>query len=156
MIDRDLAARVLASRQDADALLQPELAARLAALLANRLNVEAYPVSANGIGPPHVFFASHFRDVLARAYALGVSDTLASALPLPRGPGRGRHPPAFLTDDQRSFLRRFIGRGWLSAIRDDPWEQETVDLALRKRWMRREYNEAHFTPKGREHLEPTP
>lgn len=53
-----------------------------------------------------------------------------------------------ITAEQSAFLARFTGRGWLHAIRDDAFEQEAVDLGLRKRWLRREYNEAHFTPKG--------
>lgn len=47
------------------------------------------------------------------------------------------------------FLSRFVGRGWLHATRDDPSEQRAVDLGLRKRWLRRELSEVHFTPKGR-------
>lgn len=55
--------------------------------------------------------------------------------------------------DHAKFLNRFVGRGWLSAVRADAFEQEAVDLGLRKRWLRRELSEVHFTPKGRTALE---
>lgn len=54
-----------------------------------------------------------------------------------------------LTEAQTAFLARFIPRGWLHAIRDDADEQAAVDAALRKRYLRRELSEAHFTPRGR-------
>lgn len=54
-----------------------------------------------------------------------------------------------LSTDHQTFLARFIGRGWLHADRDEPIEREAVDLALRKRWLRREGSEVHFTPRGR-------
>lgn len=57
-----------------------------------------------------------------------------------------------LTEAQRNFLSRFVGRGWLHATREDADEQAAVDTALRKRWLRREMNEAHFTPAGRQAL----
>lgn len=55
-------------------------------------------------------------------------------------------------DYTKSFLARFAGRGWLHGTRDDPAEQAAVDLGLRKRWLRRELSEVHFTPKGRQAL----
>lgn len=54
-----------------------------------------------------------------------------------------------LTGAQTTFLGRFVVRGWIHAIRDDPDEQVAIDIALRKRYLRRELSEAHFTPKGR-------
>lgn len=56
---------------------------------------------------------------------------------------------AKLTETQRAFLSRFVIRGWLHATRDDDMEQQAVDMALRKRYLRRELSEAHFTPAGR-------
>lgn len=53
----------------------------------------------------------------------------------------------------RSFLARFLGRGWLHALRDSEGEQAAVDMGIRKGWLRREMNEAHFTPEGRRVLE---
>ena len=47
------------------------------------------------------------------------------------------------------FLSRFVDRGWLHGTRDDAREQEAVDYGLRKRWLRRELSEVHFTPAGR-------
>lgn len=61
--------------------------------------------------------------------------------------------PLAITEDQSAFLARFAGRGWIHAVRDDAFEQLAVDLGLRKRWLRREGNEAHFTPAGRRALE---
>ena len=52
-----------------------------------------------------------------------------------------------------AFLSRFTGRGWLHGTRDDADEQAAVDLGLRKRWLRRELSEVHFTPKGRQALQ---
>jgi hypothetical protein len=60
--------------------------------------------------------------------------------------------PLTLTEDQKAYLARFIGRGWLSTTRETAEEQAAVDLALRKRWLRRELGEAHFTPAGRRAL----
>lgn len=57
--------------------------------------------------------------------------------------------PAKLTEAQAAFLARFVSRGWLHAIREEADEQVAVHIALRKRWLRRELNEAHFTPAGR-------
>ena len=57
-----------------------------------------------------------------------------------------------LTDSQFVFLSRFVSRGWLHAVRDDPMEQAAIHIGLRKRWLRRELNEAHFTVKGRRAL----
>lgn len=54
-----------------------------------------------------------------------------------------------LSEAQRAFLARFIGRGWLHGRRDDTIEQEAVDIGLRKRYLRRELSEVHFTPAGR-------
>lgn len=48
-----------------------------------------------------------------------------------------------------TFLARFVARGWLHAVRDDADEQRAVDYGLRKRWLRREMSEVHFTPAGR-------
>lgn len=48
-----------------------------------------------------------------------------------------------------SFLARFVGRGWLHAHRDDVLERAAVDYGLNMGWLRRELNEAHFTPLGR-------
>jgi hypothetical protein len=53
----------------------------------------------------------------------------------------------------RVFLCRFVKRGWLHGTRDDTAEQTAVDLGLRKRWLRRELSEVHFTPAGRAALE---
>jgi hypothetical protein len=60
-----------------------------------------------------------------------------------------------LTEAQRKFLNRFVARGWLSAIREDAFEQAAVDIALRKRYLRRQMSEAHFTPAGRSALSHT-
>lgn len=54
-----------------------------------------------------------------------------------------------LTKAHTDFLARFVDRGWLHATREDESEQQAVDLGLRRRWLRRELGEAHFTPKGR-------
>jgi hypothetical protein len=54
-----------------------------------------------------------------------------------------------LSNWQKSFLLRFINRGWLHARRESAEEQAAVDLGLRKRWLRRELSEVHFTPRGR-------
>lgn len=54
-----------------------------------------------------------------------------------------------LTEAQTAFLSRFVTRGWIHATRDDPDEQVAIDIALRKRYLRRELSEAHFTPAGR-------
>lgn len=48
-----------------------------------------------------------------------------------------------------AFLGRFISRGWLHGAREDQDEQDAVNIGLRKRWLRREMSEVHFTPKGR-------
>lgn len=56
----------------------------------------------------------------------------------------------------REFLNRFVNRGWLSAQRDCEDEQAAVDLGLRKRWLRKELSEAHFTPAGRLALQDLP
>lgn len=50
------------------------------------------------------------------------------------------------------FLVRFVDRGWLHATRDSPDEQMAVNFGLRYGWLRKELSEAHFTPKGRQHL----
>ncbi|WP_244421457.1 BrnA antitoxin family protein [Allomesorhizobium alhagi] len=34
-------------------------------------------------------------------------------------------------------------------MREDPDEQRAVDVAVRKKWLRRELREVHFTPAGR-------
>ena len=47
------------------------------------------------------------------------------------------------------FLRRFIIRGWLHGTREDAAEQAAVDFGLKRRWLRQEGSEVHFTPKGR-------
>ena len=57
-----------------------------------------------------------------------------------------------LTDEQFVFLGRFVARGWLHARRDDIAEQEAVEIGFRKRYLRREMSEAHFTPLGRKVL----
>lgn len=57
-----------------------------------------------------------------------------------------------MTEQQKKFLARFIVRGWIYAIRDAADEQAAVDAAFRKRWLRREMNEGHFTPAGRRAL----
>lgn len=54
-----------------------------------------------------------------------------------------------LTTEQATFLARFTGRGWLHAAREDAVEREAVDFGLRKRWLRREGSEVHFTQRGR-------
>lgn len=54
-----------------------------------------------------------------------------------------------LTEADCTFLSRFVSRGWLHGTRDNADEQRAVDLALRKRWLRRELSEVHFTPAGR-------
>ena len=57
-----------------------------------------------------------------------------------------------LTEAHLAFLNRFVARGWLHATRDNEFEQVAVDGGLRKRYLRRELGEAHFTPRGREAL----
>ena len=49
----------------------------------------------------------------------------------------------------KDFLSRFVARGWLHGKRDKANEQTAVDIGLRKRWLRRELSEVHFTPVGR-------
>lgn len=66
---------------------------------------------------------------------------------------RMRPKPHASEPEMRAFLARFIPRGWLHGTRDDKLEQEAVDLGLRRRWLRRELSEVHFTPKGRRALE---
>lgn len=56
---------------------------------------------------------------------------------------------AKLTEAHTAFLIRFVPRGWIHATRDDAVEQEAIDIALRKRYLRRELFEVHFTPAGR-------
>jgi hypothetical protein len=56
-------------------------------------------------------------------------------------------------DRAEAFLARFLGRGWLAATRENPFEQVAVDYGLRRGWLRRELSEAHFTPAGRSALE---
>lgn len=58
-----------------------------------------------------------------------------------------------MTQAQVNFLNRFVDRGWLHGTRDKPEEQAAVDAALRKRWLRREMSEVHFTPAGRRALQ---
>jgi hypothetical protein len=53
--------------------------------------------------------------------------------------------PIKLTEKQIAFLARFAPRGWMAYPRDDADEQEAVELALRKRWLRRELSEVQFT-----------
>lgn len=60
--------------------------------------------------------------------------------------------PSMTQDGCKIFLARFVGRGWLAAKRENPDEQAAVDMALRKRWVRRELSEVHFTPAGRRAL----
>lgn len=55
--------------------------------------------------------------------------------------------------EARRFLARFVARGWLSANRECIEEQYAVDLGLRRRWLRTEMSEAHFTPAGRRALD---
>jgi hypothetical protein len=55
--------------------------------------------------------------------------------------------------EARAFLCRFVDRGWLHGTRANTAEQAAVDLGLRKRWLRRELSEVHFTPAGRAALE---
>lgn len=57
------------------------------------------------------------------------------------------------TQAHTNFLSRFVSRGWLHADREDAAEREAVEIGLRKRWLRRELSEAHFTPAGRAALE---
>lgn len=57
-----------------------------------------------------------------------------------------------LSDHHLTFLRRFVDRGWIHGDRADPREKEAVQMALRKRWLRRELSEVHFTRIGREAL----
>jgi hypothetical protein len=57
-----------------------------------------------------------------------------------------------MDESQMMFLRRFVPRGWLHGTRDDVNEQSAVDEGVRKRWLRRELSEVHFTPKGRRSL----
>ncbi|MGY3581930.1 hypothetical protein ACVIGB_001147 [Bradyrhizobium sp. USDA 4341] len=54
-----------------------------------------------------------------------------------------------VSDCQKSFLLRFVNRGWLHGTRESVEEQAAVDLGLRKGWLRRELSEVHFTPRGR-------
>jgi hypothetical protein len=53
--------------------------------------------------------------------------------------------PLHISDEQVAFLARFAPRGWMAYPRDDADEQAAVDLALRKRWLRRELSEVQFT-----------
>jgi hypothetical protein len=53
----------------------------------------------------------------------------------------------------RTFLCRFVERGWLHRLRDNSAEQRAVNLGLREKWLRRELSEVHFTPAGRAALE---
>lgn len=54
--------------------------------------------------------------------------------------------------DRYLFLARFVSRGWLHALRVVEHEQEAVDYGLRSGWLRRQGDEAHFTPRGRRAL----
>jgi hypothetical protein len=56
-------------------------------------------------------------------------------------------------EEARRFLSRFVSRGWLSANRECIEEQFAVDLGLRRRWLRTELSEAHFTRAGRAALQ---
>lgn len=56
---------------------------------------------------------------------------------------------AKLTELEMAFLSRFVARGWLHGTRQDEAEQSAIDKALRKRWLRKELSEVHFTPAGR-------
>lgn len=69
-------------------------------------------------------------------------------------PERSKDPAR--TEAAKAFLRRFVGRGWLHATRENPDEQYAVNLGLTKRWLRRELGEAHFTPAGRIALSASP
>ncbi len=53
--------------------------------------------------------------------------------------------PIKISDEQVAFLRRFERRGWMAYPRQDEDEQIAVNLAIRKRWLRREGNEVQFT-----------
>jgi hypothetical protein len=59
------------------------------------------------------------------------------------------NPVVAATPWQRRFLARFVGRGWLSADRQDVDEQAAVKVGLSLGWLRHELSEAHFTPSGR-------
>lgn len=59
------------------------------------------------------------------------------------------NPSSLTVIRHEQFLTRFVSRGWLHAVRDDRYEQEAVDYGLRAGWLRKEGNEAHFTPRGR-------
>jgi hypothetical protein len=63
---------------------------------------------------------------------------------------------AKMTEAHLEFLSRFVARGWLHATRNDKSEQDAVDAGLRKRYLRRELGEAHFTPSGQAALTPLP
>lgn len=53
--------------------------------------------------------------------------------------------PIDISDAQVAFLARFAPRGWMAYPREAEDEQVAVDLALRKRWLRRERGEVQFT-----------
>jgi hypothetical protein len=57
-----------------------------------------------------------------------------------------------LTDWQKQFLARFVGRGWLFARRSREDEQGAVDAGLRAGLLRRDGGEVLFTDKGRAEL----
>jgi len=56
--------------------------------------------------------------------------------------------PIKISEEQIAFLARFARRGWMAYPRLDPEEQIAVDLAIRKRWLRRELSEVQFTRFG--------
>jgi len=57
--------------------------------------------------------------------------------------------PEKLTEAEARFLRRFVDRGWLHGTRDDEIEASAVAKGVRRRYLRRELSEVHFTPTGR-------
>jgi hypothetical protein len=63
-----------------------------------------------------------------------------------------RSMAAGVEDAIKTFLSRFVSRGWLHGTRDDPAEQTAVDHGLQQGWLRRELGEVHFTPEGRKAL----
>jgi hypothetical protein len=57
-----------------------------------------------------------------------------------------------ITDWQKQFLARFVGRGWLFARRSNAAEQAAVDAGLRAGLLRRDGGEVLFTDLGRQEL----
>lgn len=79
MIDRRLAIRAVTARASAHELLPPELGAQLDALTCSRLGLATLEVQGRDALDFHEVASWNIRDLVARAYARGVLDTLGSA-----------------------------------------------------------------------------